>query len=70
MLFKKRIRHKIIIEASPNNGFLMTAGCVLLVYTTPEELLRDLKQYLTDPKKVANEYLEYNNKSTNFADYY
>jgi len=60
VLLKRRIKYKIIIEASANNGFLVTVGCANLVYTTVEELLRDLKQYLIDPEMIEKEYVEMN----------
>lgn len=58
MEFGKTINHKIIINPTNNNGFIVTVGCGVFVYETPDGLLTDLEQYLTYPTKLEKLYNE------------
>ena len=40
------------------NGFIVTVGCQTLVFTTREELLRELNAYLENPEQTEKRYWE------------
>lgn len=56
MEFGKIIKYKIVIDASSNQGFLVSVGCVHLAYSNKKDLLRDLEEYLDDPDGFEKEY--------------
>ncbi len=56
MEFKRVINHRIEIAASANGGYVVNVGCCALVYTEPEQLIRDLGNFLRDPKGLEREY--------------
>jgi acyl-coenzyme A synthetase/AMP-(fatty) acid ligase len=39
-----------------NNGFVVTAGCVTLVFKTEKEMFAEMKAYWKDPEKVRKKY--------------
>lgn len=39
------------------NGFIVTAGCQVVVFQTREHLIQELKRYLEDPIHVEKEFL-------------
>jgi len=55
---KRAIKHKITIEASDNNGFLVRIGCGTFVAETKKSLLAKLTEYLEDPEKLDEKYKE------------
>ena len=56
MNFKKALQHEIKIKASDNNGYIVTIGCGEYVYSNPNDLIKDLKEYLKDPEKMEKKY--------------
>ena len=55
---KRAIKHRITIEASDNNGFLVRIGCGTFVAETKKSLLAKLTEYLEDPEKLEAKYYE------------
>lgn len=56
MKFKRSIPYQILIDPTPNGGFIVTVGCVKVVYSDPTALLRDLTAYLQNPEDVEKQY--------------
>lgn len=56
MDFGKAIKYDIIIKASGNNGFIVTAGCGTFVFSDKKSLLRALDDYISDPKGCEAAY--------------
>ena len=56
MNFGKAINHKIYIDPSGNNGFVVTVGCGVFVYTDTKQLIADLETYLANPEWMEKEY--------------
>lgn len=56
MKFKRSIPYDILIEPTPNDGFIVKVGCVVAAYSNPTALLRDLGQYLENPEQVEKQY--------------
>ena len=47
------------IEIKPVlNGFIVKVGCQIVVQSSKEALLSELKRYLDNPSKVSEEYLK------------
>ena len=58
MNFGKVFEHEIVIQPSSNNGFVVRVGCGLFVYNSLRSMLKDLREYLSDPQKFEKEYNE------------
>jgi len=68
MNFGKIINQTIKIQASGNNGFLVTVGCGRFVYSDKKKLVEDLEEYLSDPKRFEAEYNKLNLGPANIGD--
>ena len=58
MKLRKLIRHKIIIEASANEGFIVKVGCGIFVFAGKKSLIAGIEEYLDNPEKWEKEYNE------------
>lgn len=56
MEFKKSIPYPILISPTPNNGFIVSVGCVKAAYSNSRKMVLDLEEYLDDPEKVEKQY--------------
>jgi len=54
--FGQAVPYDIKIQASKNNGYIVTVGCGTFVFENNESLIEALRQYLDDPKKAEEEY--------------
>ena len=57
MKFKQSIRYDINIKPTPNNGFIVTVGCVQVAYSNFSSLVQDLTEYLADPDTIERQYM-------------
>ena len=39
-----------------NNGYIVTAGCMAMVFQERKNMLSEIERYLTKPKEVEREY--------------
>lgn len=56
MKFKKSIPYQILIDPTPNNGFIVTCGCVKVAYSNFSSLLADLASYFANPEEIEKQY--------------
>lgn len=56
MKFKRSIPYKILIDPTPNGGFIVTIGCVKFAYAGHNQLFRDLAAYLENPEDFEKQY--------------
>lgn len=54
--FGRRIPRNISITASDNQGFMVQVGCANLIYSDIDDLVRDLREYVEDPKEMEKTY--------------
>ena len=43
---------------STTNGYIVTVGCMTLVFQKPFELMDELRRYLNDPAQIEAEYVK------------
>ena len=56
MKFKRSIPYQILIDPTPNGGFIVTVGCAKFPYHGYTQLIRDLTEYLENPVDVEKQY--------------
>lgn len=56
MKLGKVTQYSIIIEPTSNFGFFVKVGCGRFSFSTKEDLIEALGEYLDNPKKLEKEY--------------
>ena len=63
MKFGMAIQHKIMIEPTANQGFVVKVGCCRRSYESSQSMIEDLMEYLSDPQGAERLYNESNGGS-------
>ena len=56
MRFKRSIPYQILIDPTPNGGFIVTVGCAKFAYAGYTQLIRDLTAYFENPEDFEKQY--------------
>lgn len=56
MEFKSKPMREIRVSTTANGGYLVYVGCAYFAYTDEDAMIKDLGEYIRDPKGVEEEY--------------
>ena len=56
MKFKRLIPYRILIDPTPNSGFIVTVDCAKFAYSGYTQLIKDLTAYFENPEDFEKQY--------------